>query len=126
VTKPGLSRREREIMDILYRRGSATVAEVRAKLPNPPSYSAARALLRILEEKGHVTHTQDKLRFIFSPTVPRERARGFALKQLVGTFFGGSTELAIAALLDPSETRLTREEISRIEQLIAKAKKEGR
>jgi BlaI family penicillinase repressor len=126
VTKPGLSRREREIMDILYRRGPATAAEVRARLPSAPSYSATRALLRILEDKGHVTHTQDKLRYVFSPTVPRERARGSALKELVQTFFDGSTELAIAALLNRSDRRLKPEEIRRIEQLIAKAKKEGR
>jgi len=113
-------------MDILYRRGSATAAEVREGLRSAPSYSATRALLRILEAKGHVAHTQDARRYVFTPTVPRERARGSALKRLVQTFFEGSTELAIAALLDRSERRLTLEEIGRLEELIAKAKKEGR
>jgi BlaI family penicillinase repressor len=122
---PALSRREREIMDILYAKGAATVAEVQRALTGTPSYSTTRALLRILEEKGHIKHKQDGLRYVFAPTVSRDRVRGSALKQLVHTFFEGSTELAIAALLR-TERRLSPEEFDRIEKLISQARKEGR
>src|ERR671925_464450 len=94
-----LSRRERQIMDIIYARGQATAAEVTAALPDPPSYSAVRALLRILEQKGHLRHEQDGPRYVFLPTVPRDRARRSAMRHLVRTFFDGSTEDAVAALL---------------------------
>src|SRR5215472_6315978 len=94
-----LSRRERQIMDILYRGGRATAAEVREALPDPPSYSAVRAMLRLLEEKGHVRHEEAGLRYVFLPTVGRERAKRSALKHLLETFFEGSVEQAVATLL---------------------------
>src|SRR3954454_18922271 len=102
----GLSRRERQIMDVIYRRGRATAAEVLEGLPDPPSYSAVRAMLRVLEEKGHLRHASQGPRYLFMPTVPREKARRSALKQLVQTFFDGSTEQAVAALLDLSSRAL--------------------
>jgi len=120
-----LSRRERQIMDVLYRRARATVAEVHQALPDRPSYSAVRALLRILEQKGHVRHEIDELRYVYLPTVARERARRSAVRHLVETFFDGSTEQAVAALIDSASTHLSAEEIDRLSGLIAKAKKEG-
>ena len=121
-----LSRREREIMDVIYRSGRATAAEVLDQLPDPPTYSTVRALLRVLEEKGHLRHEEDGPRYVFVPTVPRERARASALRQLLHTFFDGSTEQAVAALLDLSSTRLSDAELARLSQLIADARKEGR
>jgi predicted transcriptional regulator len=112
-------------MDILYRRGRLTAAEVREGLPNRPSYSAVRAMLRVLEEKGHVKHQEHDLRYVYLPTVPRERARRSALRHLIETFFDGSREQAVAGLLDSSSARLTHEELERLSQLIDKAKKEG-
>ena len=120
-----LSRRERQIMDILYRRGRASVAEVLEELPDPPSYSAVRAMLRVLEEKGHVRHEEEALRYVFSPTVPREKAKRAALRRLLDTFFDGSAERAVAALLDGSAARLSPDELDRLAQLIEKARKEG-
>jgi predicted transcriptional regulator len=125
-TRPQLSRREREIMDVIYRRSRATAADVHAEIPNPPGYSAVRALLRVLESKGHLRHVADGPRYVYSPTVPRERARDSALRQLVGTFFDGSTEAAVAALLDLSAAKLSDAELNRLAGLIAVAKKEGR
>ena len=125
-TNTQLSRREREIMDVIYRTGRATAAEVLDQLADPPSYSAVRALLRVLEEKGHLRHEEDGPRYVFVPTVPRERARASALRQLLHTFFDGSTEQAVAALLDLSSTRLSDAELARLSQLIADARKEGR
>lgn len=125
-TNAQLSRREREIMDVIYRSGRATAAEVLDQLAEPPSYSAVRALLRVLEEKGHLRHEEDGPRYVFVPTVPRERARASALRQLLHTFFDGSTEQAVAALLDLSSTRLSDAELARLSQLIADARKEGR
>jgi predicted transcriptional regulator len=122
----GLSRREREIMDVIYRRGQATAAEVLEDLPRPPSYSAVRAMLRILEEKGHLIHEQQGPRYVFLPTVPRERARRSALKQLVHTFFDGSTEQAVAALLGLSPHKLSDSELDRLARLIDQARREGR
>jgi predicted transcriptional regulator len=121
-----LSRRERQIMHIIYRRGSATAADVLKELPDPPSYSAVRAMLRVLEEKGHLTHEQQKLRYVFKPTVSTDKARHSALKQLVRTFFDGSTEKAVLALLDSSEAKLSEEVQERLENLVQKARKEGR
>lgn len=121
-----LSRRERQIMDVIYRLGRATAAEIHEALPDRPSYSTVRALLRVLEAKGHLRHTEDGPRYVFSPTVPRERARESALRQLVTTFFDGSTEAAVAALLDISSARLSDSELNRLAGLIAQAKKEGR
>jgi predicted transcriptional regulator len=121
-----LSRRERQIMDAVYRRGQATAAEVLEDLPDPPSYSAVRAMLRVLEEKGHLRHEQPGPRYVFLPTVPREKARRSALKQLVQTFFDGSTEQTVAALLDLSASRLSDAGLDRLSQLIDQARKEGR
>ena len=115
-----LSRRERQILDILYARSRATAAEVLEALPDPPSYSAIRALLRILEEKGHVRHEADGPRYVFTPLVPRDRARRSALKHLLHTFFDNSSTDAVAALLDAR--KLTPEELDRIEQLIKERK----
>jgi len=120
-----LSRRERQIMDIIYRRGRVTAAEVRESMPKPPSYSAVRAMLRVLEDKGHVKHQEQDLRYVYLSTVPREQARRSALRHLIETFFDGSREQAVAGLLDTSDTRLSSEELDRLAELIEKAKKEG-
>jgi BlaI family penicillinase repressor len=120
-----LSRRERQIVDILYTLGRATAAEVRKRLPNRPSYSAVRAMLRVLEEKGHVKHEEQSLRYVFRPTLPREKAKRSALKHVLATFFDGSAEQAVAALLDGSAAKLSGEELNRLSKLIEKAKKEG-
>ena len=122
----GLSRRERQIMEVIYRRGQATAAEVLEDLPDPPSYSAVRAMLRLLEEKGHLRHEQDGPRYLFRPTVPREQARRSALRQLVQTFFDGSTEQAVAALLDQTDRTLSDAELARLARMINQARKEGR
>jgi predicted transcriptional regulator len=121
-----LSRRERQIMDVIYRQGRATAAEVMEDMPNPPSYSAVRAMLRLLEEKGYLRHEQDGPRYIFLPTLSRERARQSAMRQLLHTFFDNSTEQAVAALLDLSRTKLSDDELDRLSQLIEEARKEGR
>ena len=121
-----LGRRERQIMDAVYRLGRATAAEVLAELPDPPSYSAVRALMRILEEKGHLRHEQDGPRYLYLPTVPRESARRNALSHMVRTFFGGSTEAAVAALLDPGNHRMSEPELDRISDLIDQARSQGR
>jgi BlaI family transcriptional regulator, penicillinase repressor len=121
-----LSRRERQILDLLYGLGRATVAEIQAALPDPPSYSATRALLRILEQKGHVRHQVDGPRYVFVPRVPRERARIAAVRHLLTTFFDGSAAAAAAALVDGSAARLSPEEFDRLEELIARARKENR
>jgi predicted transcriptional regulator len=118
-----LSRRERQIMDILYRDGKATAAEVRAHLPDPPSYSAVRAMLRILEEKGHIRHEQDAARYIFIPTLKRETAKRSALRHLINTFFDGSASQVMAALVEMSPRGLGDDEVTRLRQLIDEAKK---
>ncbi len=121
-----LSRRERQILDILFRRGRATAAEVHADLPDRPSYSAVRAHLRTLEDKGHVKHEAEALRYVYSPTTQPGRARKSALRHLVETFFDGSPAHAAAALLDSSAVRLSTEELDNLSALIEKARKEGR
>lgn len=113
-------------MDVLYQRGRATAAEVLTGLPDPPGYSAVRAMLRILEEKGHILHEEDGPRYVFLPTVPLEKAKRSAIKHLLNTFFDGSAEQAMAALLDAPSTRLKPEELERLARLIDKARKEGR
>jgi predicted transcriptional regulator len=113
-------------MDVIYRRGRATAAEVLEGLPDPPSYSAIRALLRVLEEKGHLRHEQDGPRYVFLPTVGREKARRSALRQLVHIFFEGSTAQAVAALLGEPGANLSDEELDRLSSLIDQARKEGR
>lgn len=119
-----LSRRERQIMDIIYSRGHATAADVMENLPDPPSYSAVRALLRVLEEKGHLRHKQDGQRYVYLPKVARERVKHSALQRVLQTFFDNSTEEAVAALLDISP--LSDEELERMERLIKQAREEGR
>ena len=121
-----LSRRERQIMEIVYRKGSATAAEVHAELADPPSYSAVRALLRVLEEKGHLRHRQDGPRYVFSPTVPRDRARRTALQRVVGTFFAGSVTDTVAALLDLESASLDDAELERLSALVADAQLKGK
>lgn len=120
-----LSRRERQIIDILYSHGSATAAEVQSALPEPPSYSAVRAMLRILEEKGHVRHEQDGPRYLYKPTLPRDNAKKSAMRHMLQTFFDGSAEQAISALLDDHSVRLTDAELDRLARLIAQARKTG-
>ena len=121
-----LSRRERQIMDVIYSRGQASANEVMENLPDPPSYSAVRALLRVLEEKGHLRHTQDGQRYVYSPKVARERVKHSALRRVLETFFNDSTEDAVAALLDISQERLSDDELKRMEELIKQARTEGR
>ena len=122
----GLSRRERQIMEIVYGLGRATAADVHERLPEPPSYSAVRALLRILEDKGHLSHESDGPRYVFLPTLPRTAASQSALKQIVSTFFDGSTTQAVAALLDMSVTRMSDDELGELSRRIDQARKEGR
>ncbi len=120
----GLSRRERQIMEVLYQRGKASVSEVREALPDAPGYSGVRAMLRVLEEKGHVKHQADGLKYVYLPTVARDKAKRSAVKHLLDTIFGGSPEQIVAALLDVSATQLTREELDRMAAMIEKAKRE--
>jgi predicted transcriptional regulator len=120
----GLSRRERQILDILYSRGKATAAEILAALPDPPSYSAARTLLRILEQKGHIRHESDGPRYVFLPKVSRQKARASALKHMLATFFDGSAAEAAAALVDESAAKLSSKELDQLQALIDKARKE--
>ena len=124
MTRPHVSRRERQILDILYARGRATAAEIREAMPDAPSYSATRALLRILEEKGHVRHEQDGPRYVFLPTVPLQKARVSALKHLLKTFFDGSAADAAAALVDGSAAHLSEEELDQLEAQIERARTE--
>lgn len=121
-----LSRRERQILEILIERGKASASEVRAAMPDAPSYSAVRTLLRVLEEKGHVRHRAEGLRYVYLPTVAREKAKRTAVQHLLKTYFNGSPEQIVAALLDVSSTRLTREELDRMAGMIEKARKEGK
>jgi len=123
---PQLSRRERQIMDIVYRLERATAAEVLERLPDPPSYSAVRAMLRILEEKGHLTHSQDGPRYVYAPTVAPEQASRSALRHVLRTFFDGSAAQAMAALLDETGDELSEGELDRLAALIDEAKREGR
>lgn len=120
-----LTRRERQIMDILYKRGRATAGEVMEDLPGSLHYSTVRTQLRVLEEKGHVSHEEDGLRFVYMPAVPRRAAGKSALRHLVDTFFDGSAEQVVAAVLGGEGSKLSDEELNRIAALVAKAKKEG-
>ena len=122
----GLSRRERQILDILYQHGKLSAAEVREAMEDAPSYSAVRTLLRVLEEKGHVKHRAEGLKYVYVPSVPREKAKRTAVKHLLDTYFNGSPEQIVAALLDVSSTGLTREELDRMAAMIEQAKKEGK
>lgn len=120
-----LTRRERQIMDILYRRGRATAAAVMADLPGQPSSSTVRTQLRVLEEKGHVRHEEDGLRYVYVPALPRHAARKSALRHLVDTFFDGSAEKVVAALVGGDAARLSDDELKRIADVIAKARSGG-
>ncbi len=120
-----LSRRERQMMDILYQRGRATAQEIMEAMPDPPTYSAVRAKLRVLEEKGHVRHQEEALRYVYLPVVARESARKSALRHMVTTFFAGSVQDTVAALLDLSASKLTGADLDRIANMIEQAKKEG-
>ena len=129
MTKPNhanLTRRERQIMDILYRRGRATASEVMQDLTGEPNYSTVRTQLRVLEEKGHVKHEEIGLRYVYSPTVARSTVRQSALRHLIDTFYDGSTEKVVAALLGVEGSRLSQEELERIASLVDKARKGGR
>src|SRR5215204_1618342 len=121
-----LSRRERQMMDILYARGRATAAEIHEALPDAPTYSAVRAKLRVLEEKGHVRHEEESMRYVYVPTLARDTARRSALRHVVSTFFEGSVEQAVAALLDLSSAKLNDRELDRIASLVEEAKKESK
>ena len=123
---PQLSRRERQIMDAAYRLGRASAAEILREIPEPPSYSAVRALLRILVDKGHLRFDQDGPRYVYSPTVSRRKARSGALEQLVRTFFDGSPAQAVTALLDSSQGKLSRAELDELAALIDAARSKGR
>jgi predicted transcriptional regulator len=120
-----LTKRERQIMDVLYRLGRATAAEVMAQLDGAPGYSTVRTQLRVLEQKGHVRHEEQGLRYVYAPAIPRHAARRSALRHVVDTFFAGSAEKTVAALLGGDGARLSEEELDRLANLIAKARKEG-
>jgi predicted transcriptional regulator len=120
-----LSRRERQIMDVLHAKEGASAAEVRAALPDAPGYSAVRALLRILEDKGHIRHRREGVRYVYLPRASRETASRSALERVVSTFFQGSVTQAMAALLESADAQLSDLELNRLQQLIKEAKKEG-
>src|SRR5947208_6707877 len=122
----GLSRRERQIMEILYQRGELSASEVREAMEDAPSYSAVRALLRVLEDKGHVKHQAEGLRYVYVPVVARDKAKRAAVKHMLDTFFNGAPEQIVAALLDVSSPALTSDELDRMADMIEKARKEGR
>jgi len=121
-----LGRRERQIMDVVFRRGKASVSEVRAELPDPPTYSAVRAMLGFLEDKGYLRHEQEGLKYVYLPAVDTAQVRTSALKHMVQTFFGGSAEHAVAALLEISDTKLSSKDKQYLSQLVKKARQEGR
>lgn len=121
-----LSRRERQILEILYHRGRASAAEVQTAMPDPPSYSAVRAMLRVLEEKGHIKHQAEGLKYVYVPVVSRDRAKRSAMRHLLETFFHDQPEQAVATLLDVSSRRLKPEELDRMAELIEKARREGK
>ena len=123
---PELSRRERQIMNIIYQKGESTAAEIRDHLPDPPSYSTVRALLVVLEKKGHLKHVEQGLRYVYYPTLPREKVKHSELKNLMQTFFDNSTERVVAALLELSGSDLSDEEFERLTRLIEQARKEGK
>lgn len=120
------SRRERQIMDIIYRAGSATAADVMDRMPDAPGYSAVRALLRILENKGHLTHQIDGTRYVYRPTASREKARRSALEHMVTTFFEGSATKVVSTLLDEQRSSLSDDDLNNLSALIERARKEGR
>jgi predicted transcriptional regulator len=126
TTHAALTKRERQIMDALYRRGRATASDIMADLPGSPSYSTVRTQLRVLEGKGHVGHESDGVRFVYTPTTPRRTARRSALKHLVDTFFEGSSAKVVAALLGGEGARLSSDELQRIDDLVRQAREESK
>jgi len=126
MAKPPLTRREREIMDILYRLGRATAQEVLQNLQQAPSYSAVRALLRLLEERGHVKHTTEGVRYVYLPAVSRGQARRKALAHVVSTFFDGSVEQTMLTLVESSRSKLSADELDRLAEIVERARKEGK
>ena len=122
----GLSRRERQIMEILYRGGKASVSDVMEGMDDAPGYSAVRAMMRVLEDKGHVKHQAEGLKYVYVPVVTREKAKRSAVKHLLDTFFSEAPDQIVAALLDVSSNRLTKEELDRMAAMIEKARKEGK
>jgi predicted transcriptional regulator len=122
----GMSRRERQIMDIVYRLGEAPAADVRRELADPPSYSAVRAFLRILEEKGHLRHKEAGPRYVYAPRIPREKARRSALRRLLRNFFDDSSETLVASLLDDRASQLSPRELDNLAELIERVRKQGR
>jgi predicted transcriptional regulator len=125
-TPTSLTRRERQIMDVLYRLGQATAAEIQERLPEPPSYSATRTMLRILEEKGHIRHEEKGPRYVFSPKISRESARKSALRHLVQTFFEGSAAQVVSTLVNDNTKRLSDGDLEQLARMIDKARKEGK
>ncbi|MEI9953539.1 MAG: BlaI/MecI/CopY family transcriptional regulator [Pseudomonadota bacterium] len=126
MAKPPLTRREREIMDIVYRLGRASAQEVLDNLADAPSYSAVRALLRLLEERAHVRHVEEGGRYVFLPAVPRAEARRKALSHVVSTFFGGSVEQAMLTLVESSRSKLSADELDRLAEIVEQARQEGK
>jgi predicted transcriptional regulator len=126
MSPSSLSRRERQIMNIVYRRGEATAAEILEEIPDPPTYSTVRALLRVLVEKEHLQHRADGPRYVYSPTVSRQKARAGALAQVVSTFFDGSAAQAVSALIGSSQAKLSKTELDEMSALIAAARRKGR
>lgn len=124
TNEPSLSRRERQIMDILFAQGRATGPEIQQRLPGDPSYSAVRTILRVLERKGHVRHIEEGMRYVYLPVMSREMAKKSAIQRLVTTFFDGSMKAAAAAFLDPSTTHLSDDELKELERMIRQARKE--
>ena len=121
-----LGRRERQIMDVVFRLGKASVTDVRNEIPDPPTYSAVRGMMRLLEQKGYLSHEDDGLRYLYTATLKQKQARKSALKHMVHTFFGGSPAEAAAALLELNDSELSSEDVERLSKLIQKAKAEGR
>jgi BlaI family penicillinase repressor len=124
IADPDLSRRERQIMDVLFARGRATGQEIQEGLPDQPNYSSVRTILRVLERKGYVRHVEEGLRYVYEPTVPREAASRSALQRIIRTFFDGSAKEAVAALLDPAAFQLSEQELKDLARIIDRAKKE--
>src|ERR1700733_12579493 len=120
---PDLSRRERQIMDVLLARGRATGQEIQEGLPDQPNYSSVRTILRVLERKGYVRHVEEGLKYVYEPTVPREAASRSALQRIIRTFFDGSAKEAVAALLDPAAFHLSDEELKELARIIERAKR---
>ncbi|MES1258746.1 MAG: BlaI/MecI/CopY family transcriptional regulator [Acidobacteriota bacterium] len=120
----GLSRRERQIMDVLFTLGRATGQEIQERLPGEPGYSAVRTILRVLERKGHVRHVEDGLKYVYLPVVEREAAKQSAIQRLISTFFDGSAKAAAAAFIDPAASQLSEEDLKELEGMIRKARKE--